>query len=394
MAKGGSGFEKRLDAAMPKDAPPNGDALTDDDNTGDVPVGPRRRVSEMRAKLHRWAAGDPARRFDALFPNPGSRLPEQTHGRSHGEPVAWRHARRVRRAAWGNDQQQCRHRAPGRLHRDGHATPLRRRRRLTPEEGPIAVAHSRFACLDHRAARLWLVVCLAGGHDGGMSVAGAFAAGVPYLRMGHGPPLLMASGLTSEHKNPTGRWRTMAEKYVAPFAQHFTVYLANRRPGLAPGTTMANMAADYAAALEDDIAQPAFVHGTSTGGSLALQLAVDHPHLVRRMVVSAAACRLGDEGRRLQAEMLRLTEAGAYRGVGSLLVGSLAPAPLRYPARGIGWLAGGVFATDDPSDSRRHAERSGGHFPREEPHVRRRLGRARRRRAGLPPRLNQRHQTR
>ena len=35
-------------------------------------------------------------------PTPGSRLPEQTHGRNHGEPVAWRHARRVRRAAWGN----------------------------------------------------------------------------------------------------------------------------------------------------------------------------------------------------------------------------------------------------------------------------------------------------
>ncbi|MGB8381985.1 MAG: hypothetical protein WCG47_12205 [Dermatophilaceae bacterium] len=30
-------------------------------------VGPRRRVSEMQAKLHRWAAADPGRRFDDLF---------------------------------------------------------------------------------------------------------------------------------------------------------------------------------------------------------------------------------------------------------------------------------------------------------------------------------------
>ena len=67
MAKGGSGIEKRLEAVMPKDAPPNGDAPTDDDNTGDVPVGPRRRVSEMQAKLHRWAVADPGRRFDDLF---------------------------------------------------------------------------------------------------------------------------------------------------------------------------------------------------------------------------------------------------------------------------------------------------------------------------------------
>jgi len=33
-------------------------------------------------------------------PTLGSRLPEQAHGRNHGEPVAWKHARRVRRAAW------------------------------------------------------------------------------------------------------------------------------------------------------------------------------------------------------------------------------------------------------------------------------------------------------
>ena len=50
-----------MDAAMPKDAPVN---------TGAELVrafGTRRRVSEMQAKLHRWAAADPGRRFDDLF---------------------------------------------------------------------------------------------------------------------------------------------------------------------------------------------------------------------------------------------------------------------------------------------------------------------------------------
>jgi hypothetical protein len=49
---------------MPKDAPPNGDAPTEEDPAANVSVGPRRRVSEMQAKLHRWAAADPGRRFD------------------------------------------------------------------------------------------------------------------------------------------------------------------------------------------------------------------------------------------------------------------------------------------------------------------------------------------
>jgi RNA-directed DNA polymerase len=47
---------------MPKDAPLNGGAPTDA-----RPVGPRRRVSEMQTKLHRWAAAGPGRRFDDLF---------------------------------------------------------------------------------------------------------------------------------------------------------------------------------------------------------------------------------------------------------------------------------------------------------------------------------------
>src|SRR5215210_3205386 len=51
-----------MEALMPKDAPPNGGASP----VGTV-LGPRRRVSEMQAKLHRWAAADPGRRFDDLF---------------------------------------------------------------------------------------------------------------------------------------------------------------------------------------------------------------------------------------------------------------------------------------------------------------------------------------
>jgi RNA-directed DNA polymerase len=51
-----------MEAAMPKDAPPNGGAWPEA-----VPLGPSRRVSEMQAKLHRWAAADPGRRFDDLF---------------------------------------------------------------------------------------------------------------------------------------------------------------------------------------------------------------------------------------------------------------------------------------------------------------------------------------
>ena len=63
---------------------------------------------------------------------------------------------------------------------------------------------------------------------------GHLSSGVPYLRLGHGPPLVVASGLTTEHANPTGVRRRMTLAWAAPFAEHFTVYVVNRRPGLAP----------------------------------------------------------------------------------------------------------------------------------------------------------------
>ena len=57
---------------MPEDALPNGGALAvvmPDGGVGeaDVVMGLRGRVLGMQAKLHRWAAADPGRRFDDLF---------------------------------------------------------------------------------------------------------------------------------------------------------------------------------------------------------------------------------------------------------------------------------------------------------------------------------------
>jgi RNA-directed DNA polymerase len=52
---------------MPKDAPPNGGATPELTLDQIVVKGPGRRVSEMQAKLHRWAVADPGRRFDDLF---------------------------------------------------------------------------------------------------------------------------------------------------------------------------------------------------------------------------------------------------------------------------------------------------------------------------------------
>lgn len=179
---------------------------------------------------------------------------------------------------------------------------------------------------------------------------GMLSPGLPYLRLGEGPPLVMASGLTPEHANPTGAWRRMYLAQAAPFADHFTVYLVNRKVGLTPKSTMGDIAADYALAIEKDIGEPVMLHGASTGGSVGLQLAIDYPELVQRLVLAPGACRLSPRGRQEQAALARLIKNGEMRQAGAFMVEMAAATPLRYPARALGWLAGPSLLADDPSD--------------------------------------------
>jgi pimeloyl-ACP methyl ester carboxylesterase len=82
--------------------------------------------------------------------------------------------------------------------------------------------------------------------------------------------------------NPTGLQRWGELRLLAPLARVFTVYRVSRKVGLEPGTTMTDLANDYAQAIENEFGRPLDVLGISTGGSLALQLAADRPELVRR----------------------------------------------------------------------------------------------------------------
>jgi pimeloyl-ACP methyl ester carboxylesterase len=96
---------------------------------------------------------------------------------------------------------------------------------------------------------------------------------------------------------------------------------------------MSDIAGHLVGAIEHDIGQPVFLQGTSTGGSVVLQLAVDRPELVRRLVVVSAAYRLGPAGRAQQAEMARLIRAGQPREAwASAITAVLPPAGRMTPA--------------------------------------------------------------
>ncbi|MCK2237009.1 MULTISPECIES: alpha/beta fold hydrolase [unclassified Crossiella] len=140
--------------------------------------------------------------------------------------------------------------------------------------------------------------------------AGELPGGFPYLAVGSGRPLVYLPGFTPEHVNPAGLPARMAIRSVRPLAEGgWRVHLVNRRPGLRRGMSMAEIAAEHAAAITARFGEPVALVGHSTGGTVALQLTADHPAVVSRVVLASTAYTLGPVARKAQWAMAhRLAE--------------------------------------------------------------------------------------
>ncbi len=167
---------------------------------------------------------------------------------------------------------------------------------------------------------------------------GVLPGGLPFLAFGSGPPVVVLAGLdgTGGTTNPTGPLRSVELRPYRRLAEHRTVHLVRRSPGIPAGSTMAQLAAQHAAALRQAFDGPVDVVGVSTGGSVALQLAVDHPEAVRRLVLLAGACRLSERGRTVQREQARLTVRGRHRRAMAATVPSVfSSTPVRLAMRAL-----------------------------------------------------------
>lgn len=170
---------------------------------------------------------------------------------------------------------------------------------------------------------------------------------LPVLSSGKGQPLFYLGGLLPVAGVDASLARGSAEFSARPFAETRTVIYVNRRPGLPQGMTIAEIAAEHAAAIKALGSGPVDVIGVSTGGSIAQQLAADHPETVRRLVLISTGCRLTAKTRRMQTRVAEHVRAGnPQRALASLAAGIVLPnaepvaraiAPLMSaPARRIG----------------------------------------------------------
>jgi pimeloyl-ACP methyl ester carboxylesterase len=143
----------------------------------------------------------------------------------------------------------------------------------------------------------------------------------------------------------------MSTGYLRGLADSYKIYLVNRRPGLPPGYTLSDMSDDYAVMTKNELGGMADIIGVSTGGAIAQHFAIEHPDLVRRLVLAMTGFRLSAEAKELQMKVAELARKRKRRAAYALL----GTAIIR---RGIGkhafkwfmWLMGPVAIPADPSD--------------------------------------------
>ena len=163
---------------------------------------------------------------------------------------------------------------------------------------------------------------------------------LPYAAIGSGPPLIVLAGLSPVAGELGDGLLKGTIGPVRQLAGCRRIIVLNRWHGMPADSTMASIAAAHAQALRT-LTVPVDVVGMSTGGSIAQQLAADHPDLVRRLGLISTACRLGPTGRRLQARVAALLRAGATRQAGRVAAAALVPRPLAPAAAILGWAAAG-----------------------------------------------------
>ena len=155
---------------------------------------------------------------------------------------------------------------------------------------------------------------------------------------------------TAEPSKPTAARRAW-KAWLGPIERHGLTFVeVGRRADLRPGSTAADVAADYAEVIRREWGEAVAVMGISSGGHYAQWLAIHHPDLVERLVLGFTAHRLTAEVRELQRRAVVHFLAGRWRSGYALIAPWVLPKHPRL-ATAVGWLLG-PYVGGRPTDLR------------------------------------------
>ena len=113
-----------------------------------------------------------------------------------------------------------------------------------------------------------------------------------YCTFGNGPkPLIMVPGLSLIS---TMIFADATEAAYKELLDEFTIYLMDRREDMPEVYTIYDMARDTVAAVKELGIENAYFFGTSQGGMIIQVIAIEHPELVKKMVIGSSVPSVKD----------------------------------------------------------------------------------------------------
>jgi len=183
-------------------------------------------------------------------------------------------------------------------------------------------------------------------------MTGHSANGLPYTRIGNGARnLFVFDGLDFRHKPLSGIMLRMSTGYLTRLTNDYTIYIVSRRPGLPRGYSLRDMSNDYAVMIKNELGGAVDIIGASTGGGIAQYFAIDHPDLVRRLVLAMTGCRQTEQGKELLRRVADLARKHKRRAAQALLGTAIIRRGLaKHLFKWFMWLLGSLYIPPDPSD--------------------------------------------
>lgn len=129
-----------------------------------------------------------------------------------------------------------------------------------------------------------------------------------YFRFGNGKRIMVIlPGLSIGSVMPSAQ--LIAEAYRI-FAEEYTVYVFDRRNEVTEEYTIKEMAEDTASVFKKIGLNDIYLFGASQGGMMALLIALEHPEMVRKLVLGSTAAAINEQMNKTVSEWIKLAQRG------------------------------------------------------------------------------------
>lgn len=136
---------------------------------------------------------------------------------------------------------------------------------------------------------------------------------IDYAVFGNGTtPLVIIPGLSLRDVRGAGAGLALMYRL---FAKDCRVYVIDKKSDIPEGCTAADLARDTAAVMHTLGITGACVLGVSLGGMIAQELAIEHPELVKKLILGVTASHTNDTMRTVVSNWISLAEDGDFGGI-------------------------------------------------------------------------------